>query len=181
MMEKLKNLASWKIILPLFLLFSVFTFYLFPKYQNAINKIAGKELQSLDARANYNKTDVMQLFDSMGKEGISIYSFVSGTIDAVYPLVYGALFFFLTIALTKRLNNKSVYLSFISIFAVVSDYLENFHVLELMGSYPSISEEQVGIASTFTQLKWAFLLLSLGTIVILLIVFALKKFIHKDQ
>ncbi len=136
-------------------------------------------MQSLDARGSYNISDVTQLFDDMGKEGMDIYSFVSGEIDMIYPLVYALLFFLIIIALTKRFNGKWLSLSFIPFVAMLFDYLENFNVLKLMNNHPNFTEEEVQLASTFTQLKWGAILITLLTIVIFLIILGIKKIVKK--
>lgn len=170
-MNTLKNIANWKIILPLFFLFLVFLTYFFPKYQHQINTIAGIALESLDARTEYTLNEVSELFATMKTEGLTVYIFILRKIDMIFPVIYALLFFFILIAQTKRLNNKTLYLAFVPFIAMIFDYLENFSILKLITQYPNLSLKQVQLASTFTQLKWVCILI---TFILILITFLLN-------
>ncbi len=174
-MHTIKQLANWKTILPLFTIFILFSFYLFPKYQAKINLIAGIEIQSLDARFTYSNNDVIALFDTITTEGRQLYFFISSQLDAFYPLVYGLLLFFIILNLTRNLSGKWFYISFIPFISILFDYLENIHVQNLLTNYPSISTSMVKSSALMTQLKWSFFSLSLLIVLVFFIFLGLKK------
>lgn len=173
MIEIFKRLATWKLIIPFIILFSVFTFHLFPKYQAEIKAIAGEEIDILDVRASYRFREVKIDFEKMQPEGRAIHQFLTGKIDMVYPLVYGPMLILLLgffLKGTFKSESKKIYFAFIPIFLVITDYLENFNTLGLLRDFPNITQEGVMWGATLTQLKHFFSLLSL---ILLLIVFTL--------
>ncbi|WP_196885436.1 hypothetical protein [Aureivirga sp. CE67] len=177
-MKKLQQIANWKIILPLFIFFGIFNFYLFPKYQQIIDEQAHEPIVILDALFDYGKSDVDNLLEAMGEEGRKTYLFMSGIIDSVYPLIYGFLFFFIILNLTKKMENKAYLLAVLPIIAVFFDYIENKYIIKLINKYPNYTSHDVEITSMLTQGKWIFVFLSVVTILILFltkIILFLKK------
>ncbi len=174
----MKNKSSWITIIFLGLLFLFFMTYLFPLYQAEVNDIAGKAVESLDTRFSYTKNDVLQLFDTVKVEGREKMVFISGVVDMIYPLIYGILLFLLITKLTDNIsNNKLKFIRLLPLIGMLFDYIENFSILNMLNTYPMISEKQVFISSSATSLKWIFLDISIGLIVILTVIKILKKII----
>ena len=172
----MKKKSSWIIIILLGLTFLFFMMFLFPSFQSEVNDIAGKEVKSLDARLTYTKSDVLQLFETVESEGRGKMEFISGVIDMVYPLIYGILFFLLITKLTNSFSsNKWKTIRFFPLIGMLFDYVENFSVLNMLSSYPSISETLVLISSSATSLKWLFINISLLLIIILAIMKIFKR------
>lgn len=171
----IKKIVSWKVILLLTIVFLTFTLYIFPLYGAKIN-ISEGEFNSLDARLCYSFAQVEELFTAMGEEGRATNQFISGVIDMIYPLVYGALFVLLLIKLTSNLVYKNIkWIISLPILVVIVDYLENFSVLQLLRNFPSITIEQVALASSFTTVKFVFISMTLWAVLLLGVYHLVKK------
>ncbi len=178
MTNYLKKASNWKSILLLFIILGGFNFFAFPRYEAKINEVAEVDFKLLDVRLNYTYEDVVEAFDKIGAEGRSIYAFIVVKIDMVYPIIYGLfliLLFFALIQIVFSQNSKLIYLSLIPVIGVIFDYLENFNTLKLLNNYPNITFQQVKYGSHMTQLKWIFLSLTIGLIIILSIVWLYKR------
>lgn len=180
-MEGIKNLANWKLISPLFVLFAVFAFYLFPHYGEQLNNLTGDEVVILDSRQTYTAEEVAVFFQGLGVEGRALYYFVSSKIDMVYPIIYGSLFFLIIVTLAKRLKHpKWIWLSIAVILAPLFDYLENISIQNLLKNYPNITESNVTFAANMTAGKWFFVLLTLIAIIVLALVNLMAALRTKD-
>lgn len=158
------------LIIALGLLFVFFTGFLFPRYHAEISQVATVEVNSLDARFSYVQADVIALFKTVKAEGRQKMKFISGVIDMMYPLVYGLLFWLLLAQLTDGLANQKLRaVRFLPLVAVLFDYTENFSVLNMLQTFPSISEGQVMMSSLATSSKWVCLGLTLLLVVVLVL------------
>ncbi|HKK73762.1 MAG TPA: hypothetical protein VJ953_01710 [Saprospiraceae bacterium] len=180
-MNTLKKLASWKVILPLFLLYLLLALVLFPRYQNQINAAAGQEIIPLDLRITYTPADVQETYSLIGAEGRAIKQAMYRGLDMVYPLVYGLLFTLLILNLLNGIGDKNWgFLLLLPLISMVFDYLENFSMLNFLAQYPDINEPRIHIASYFTSLKWL-LRLACALIVAVLGVIRLSSFIQDNK
>ncbi len=172
----MKKKSNWMTILFLGLIFLFFMFFIFPSYQSELNDIAGKKIQVLDTRFSYIKKDVLQLFKDLKIEGKEKVKFVSGVVDMIYPLIYGILLFLLMTKVTSYFSNKRLkIICLLPLIGMLFDYVENFSILNMLNSYPVISDTQVFISSSATSLKWLFLYTSILLIFVLIMIKLLKK------
>jgi hypothetical protein len=131
---------------------------------------AGQEVIPLDSRFSYTYNEVENDFDKLGADGRSIYRFVIGKVDMLFPLIYGPLFILVLAWLLKKITRKDsdwIVLALFPLIGIAFEYLENFNTLSLLDNYPAITEEQVSWGEQMTRLKHIFLLLSVGLILIL--------------
>ncbi len=168
-----KKIANYNFILLLFTVFLVFILYLFPTYQTEISEIIGHKFISFDERFSYTQSDVLSTLETLGKEGREKYSFISGVIDMVYPIIYGSLLYLLLLKLIND-NSKIKWISMTPIIGALFDYLENFSVLYLISVYPNISASQALFSSFCTSMKWTLIAITL-LFIISLIIFNLMK------
>jgi hypothetical protein len=184
MVRWLHDFSNWKFILPLFILFAFFSFYLFPEYQSQMGAHASQQVQPLDTRVSYTTEEVKTLFTALGVEGRNLYSFITGKIDMVYPVIYGLM---LTLILAYLIRKLSARYSPLLLFALlplagmVFDYLENIQILRLLDTYPEFSDQMVATGQTLTRTKHGFLFLSITLILLLAIVYATKRFLLKKN
>ncbi len=175
MVKIFKKLANYNFIIILFAAFLVFMLYLFPTHQAEISEIIEHKFISFDERFSYTQSDVLSTLEVIGKEGRKKYSFISGVIDMVYPIIYGLLFFLLLFKLINPIDNSKIkWILITPIIAVLFDYLENFSVLHLINIYPNISDSQVLFSSFCTSTKWILIAITL-LLIINLIIFNLIK------
>ena len=189
MLQLLSKWATPKVLIPYFLLNCLFSFFLFPKYEQQLQTIAGEEVTILDKYPTYTMAQVTELFNKIKEEGRDIHYFITSVIDMVYPLVYGPFAMLLITFLVKQIFEKprallSVALV-IPLLLIVTDYAENLTTLELLSSFPNLDEAMVFRGSKLANLKLVFILLvggcvifaALGWIikVLLLMTFARKR------
>lgn len=176
-MKKLQSFANWKTIVPLFVLFMVFSFVVFPYYAEQRPEVFVEKPKSLDARfLGYDFEDVHIFFDYLGEEGRRTYHFVETRIDMAYPLIYGLLFMFCILWLTKNwLNSRWLNLAYIPIIAAILDVYENMQIARLLRLYPDFIAEQVNLACNLTRLKCLAIFVSVALIIVLLIIWLLRR------
>jgi len=165
-------LAKWSkpiVILPFLLLFCYFTFVLFPKYGNQLTEIAGEKVQLLDVYPNYTKEQVTELFTKIKAEGREIHQFVSGRIDMLYPLIYGPLLMLLISFLMLKLNpnnRRGLFFAFaVPFLLMLIDYYENFTILQMLDSFPTLDANVVARGSKLVSFKFLFVVINMGMVV----------------
>jgi hypothetical protein len=171
-------MSGWKFILPLLVLFVLFSFFIFPEYQSRMGAIAGEYIQPLDTRMSYDAAEVQTLFEKLGTEGRDVYRFVTGKIDMIYPLVYVMLLMLVLTSLIRKLTvpgSRFALLALLPLGGMLFDYLENFSTLRLLRNYPNITEDEVSMGEMLTRIKHGFLFLSLILVLFLAILFLIKK------
>ncbi len=171
----MKRLSSWKSIVVLSVVWACAVFYIFPIYKTELNNVAGSDVQLLDARFSYTQDDVSYLFKTIDHTGQQIYLSILGKIDMIYPLIYGLLLYLFLLKFSKHtINNKLRILYILPWMGVVSDYVENFFIINMLKNPYDISEQQVFISSVATTLKWTFL----GASVVLILVLGIKYLVR---
>jgi len=179
MITLIYKFAELKFILPIIVIFFVFTLYLFPNIQSQINVVAGQNLTVLDLRFAYTLGDVNTLFANMETAGRNLYQTMAGKIDMAYPLVYGSLLMLLFAFFLKKINRfKHPFLPLIFFPALLTffDYLENFNTLRLLKAYPNLTAEAVSWGSFLTSLKHIFSIVCLSLLLILIVFHLLNLF-----
>ena len=166
MIQLLSKWATLKTLIPYFLIFSFFTFFLFPRYEQQLIEIAGEKVQILDKYSSYTTAQVSDLFTKLKAEGRDLDYFITSVIDMIYPLVYGP-FFMLLIAffMKKMTGSETAGLSiafFLPLLVMLTDYAENFTTLQLLSSFPNLDEDVVFRGSKLANLKLILIILSFG-------------------
>ena len=105
----------------------------------------------LDLKPGYSHAEVVATMEEYGADGRSLYAWVSPTLDTFFPIVYVT--FFAGVIYRFRLTEKLWVLAFIPVAAGVWDLCENAQITAMLIQYPDITESQVNLASTFTQIK----------------------------
>ncbi|PID99031.1 hypothetical protein CSA80_02855 [Candidatus Saccharibacteria bacterium] len=144
--------------------------HVFPVNEAEINQLAGVEVTPLDMRFSYSREDVLSLFQTLQEAGRAKYQYVSSIIDMMYPLLYGVLLFLLLKKLIRSLPfavGRLTIVCFLPIIAAVFDFIENFNVIGMLKSFPSITDTQVFASSLATSTKWTFLAASQISVVVL--------------
>ena len=180
----LDKMSNWKFILPFFILFLIFPFFLFPYHQERMARLAGQEIMPLDSRFSYSYNEVKNDFDKLGVEGRNVYRTAIGVVDMIFPLIYGPLFILVLAWLLKRLTRRDsnwILLAWFPLIGILFEYLENFNTLSLLNNYPAITESAVSYGEQMTQLKHIFLMLSVVFMPLLGIALLIKNFKRKQE
>lgn len=125
----------------------------------------------------YDLNYVSQLFSSLGDIGRQTYLTNQIPVDMIYPLLFGLTYCLLLAYLLKKLNklNSSlVYLCFIPIIAGTADYMENFGIINMLNSYPKLTDTAVRTTNTFSLVKSISTSAFFMVLIILLVLLGLK-------
>lgn len=180
----LVEISNWQFILPFFILFALFSFYIFPDFQSRLTDAAGEEITALDTRFSYTHEEVLTSFEKLGEQGRVLYTVIVGRIDMVYPMVFGFLFVLILAWLLRRITHPEsdwMYLSLLPLLVILLDYLENFNTLHLLKTFPNITEEAVSRGETFTLLKHVLGLVCVALIVCLAVVLVVRRMRKGDK
>lgn len=97
-----------------------------------------------------------ELFSALGEAGRQSYLTNQIPVDMLYPVLFAVSYCLLLGYFLKKLNKfKSpfTYLCLLPILAGVADYAENFGIINLLNSFPNLSETAVQTTSTFSLIK----------------------------
>jgi len=169
MIELLTKWSKPMVILPFLVLYLFFTFFLFPKYGNQLNDLAGEKVQILDLYPKYTKAQVTELFTKIKAEGREIHRFITSRIDMVYPFIYGPLLMLLISFFMLKISPKArggLFFAFLIPFALMlTDYAENFTTLQLLSSFPDLDDSLVSRGSFLANLKLVIMLIAFGMVI----------------
>ena len=128
-------------------------------------------LQVMDLRFSYTVDDVGELLTAMGDTGRQLFSHMQ-IADTFFPLGMLLVMVNAIVSLTSRVfpegsPHRAVVL--IPFIETIFDYFENILNATQVADYPNLSSELITQASIMTSLKWSFVALTIGIIIILAI------------
>jgi hypothetical protein len=154
-----KNANGWLVLL--FLAGEMFfNAVLLPAQQAKIEAGSGG-IGPIDLQFFYTPEKVYKMVESYGNAGRASYRTFELTGDIIYPMVY-TLFF--SLAITWLFQRGFASNSAIQKFNVVPfgawffDLLENLGIVSMLSVYPSTPAGLAWLSTTFTLLKWLFVL-----------------------
>ncbi len=137
------------------------------------------EMKLLDMMpTGYDFNYVTILMASLGPSGRSAYLYQQIPLDMIYPLLFAITYFLLLALVLKEIvKSKSTlyYLCFIPVLAGVFDYLENFGIISMLKSYPSISDLLAQTTNLFTQAKSYSTIAYFIVLLIFILIFLVNK------
>ena len=127
----------------------------------------------LDLKFGFNYQDIITLFEVLSSEERNIYIISSLTLDIIFPALYVT--FFLGLYSVLEINNNKLII--FPVLAGISDILENIQIALLMYSKPDqITNIQLIFGSSFNQIKWILVFLSLAILIFAIFKKGLKRF-----
>lgn len=132
----------------------------------------------------YNQKYVNELFRTLGENGRDIYLTNQIPLDMIYPLLFGLTYSLLLAYFLKKLNKlKSpfTYLCLLPIIAGIADYLENFGIIAMLRSYPTLNPTIAKLTNIFTLIKSGSTTLYFIVIITILIAVGYKAIGQKKQ
>ncbi len=126
----------------------------------------------------YSYQYVTQLFTDLGINGRSFYLNYQIPLDMVYPFLFGLSYFYIMAYFLQKIDQwKSpfLYLSFLPFIGALFDYFENIGTIVMLHNYPNSSHVAVQINSFFTISKSIFISIYFITLIMVLIIFSIKK------
>ena len=166
-----ENLSGKKVAILFFLTNLVYAFMLFVTIPKTVAFSGGMKLLDMMPQG-YDFEYVNELFSKLGEEGREVYLYNQIPIDMIYPLLFGITYCLLIAYFLKKLdklNTSFFYLCLVPLVAGITDYLENFGIINMLNTYPDLSRTQVSITNTFTVIKslstTSFFLILIGIII----------------
>lgn len=127
----------------------------------------------------YEPEYVLTLFEKLGEQGRNIYLYQQLPVDLLYPLLFSITYFLVILFFLQKLqklNRETYYLSLLPLIAGLFDYLENFVIIYMLGSFPTISVSTIKLSAFFTVFKSMLSSISFTVIIVLLLMLAYRKF-----
>ena len=106
--------------------------------------------------SGYSFEYAIKLLDALGSEGREVYLYRQLPLDFIYPGLFAiscCLLLSWIFLKTQKTNSKIFYLCSIPIAAGLFDYFENVLIINILTSYPNVSEFTVSFASVITITK----------------------------
>jgi hypothetical protein len=159
LIAKLQKYASGRLVLLLFIIttvvYLVIVLYSIPE----VVKLA-PEMKLFDmSPGGYDAIYAEELLRSIGQTGREIYITLQLPIDFVYPGLFAITYSLMLVWLFgKRIDKKSklYLLAMVPIFAGLFDYFENFGIILMLRSLPTVDPTVVLISSFFSIAKSVF-------------------------
>ena len=131
-----------------------------------------------DTSLMYGYEDIQHFFDTLGTEGLQVWSMVH-LLDILFPIAY-SFAFLIGIALELKIvypqKRELRVLFLVPLIAAIADYLENLLIATQIASYPSLSPAIITIASFATIAKWIALGFAFVIVFVLLFVWTVRRF-----
>jgi hypothetical protein len=138
----------------------------------------------LDLRFGYSINDIKNYFDKLGTDGKNYYLNEFHFVDAFYPIIYCA-FYLITLGyfIKNVISNRWKYLILLlPITGMICDYGENILINLFIKNVNAIHYGSVLLANIFTKIKFIAVYGSLILIIVLLIMFIIKKIkVYKEN
>ena len=152
------RIANWKTLLLFFIFYISFNAYFLPKgFKDKVPE-SDKNLPILDLQFGYNPERVKEIVAMYTGEAKAAYIINSTVVDGIYPVVY--MFFFaiiFSLVFYKwKINPWFKYINLFSFIIVVLDYIENYHIVQMLKTYPENIDNLATNCSIITLLKWIF-------------------------
>ena len=171
-----RHISGKKVLLLFILTNIIYVFMLtvtIPKTMEFSNGMKLLDMMPMGYDLNY----VSELFNTLGENGRETYLTNQIPIDMIYPLLFGLSYCLLLGYFLKKLNKFHTpysYLCLLPIIAGIFDYLENLGIITMLNSYDNLTRFSVSSTNIFTIIKSVSTSLFFVTLMIVLIVLALK-------
>jgi hypothetical protein len=152
-------------------------------YANSLLLYTSNE-KILDLRFGYSMDEVKSYLDKLGEDGRNYYLDTFHFIDTFYPIIY-CTFYLITLGyfIKNVISKKWKYLILlVPIIGIAGDYGENIFINSFINDTKNIHNISVLLANIFTKIKFISVYGSLLIIIILLIIYVIKKInIYKEN
>lgn len=132
----------------------------------------------------YDQQYALTLLEKLGAEGRRVYLYNQIPVDLIYPFLFGITYCLLLAYLLNKLNRlkaEGFYLCVLPLFAGLFDYLENFSIINMLVSYPQLSDKAIHTATFFTVFKSLFSTISFAVLIVMLVFYGYHKLFVKRK
>lgn len=131
----------------------------------------------------YDSAYALLLLDKLGEEGRHAYLYNQLPVDMIYPFLFGITYCILTAWFLNKLNILKEEVSYLCILPVLGglfDYLENFSIINMLLTYPFLTDTAIQTGTFFTVFKSLFSTISFTVLIVLMISYGYKRLIKKQ-
>lgn len=139
-------------IIPAIVVYFIMLLYTIPQVSAYAPGIALFDLSP----SGYSFEYAIKLLDALGSKGRELYLYRQLPLDFIYPGLFAiscSLLLSWLFLKTQKKNSKIFYLCSIPIAAGLFDYFENILIINILTSYPNVSEFAISFASVITITK----------------------------
>lgn len=126
----------------------------------------------------YDPEYALLLLDKLGEEGRHVYLYNQIPVDMIYPLLFGITYCLLIAWILNKLNTlkkEPFYLCLLPLLAGLFDLLENFSVINMLLTYPYLTDVAIQTARLFTVFKSLFSTISFTVMIVLMVKYGYIK------
>ena len=174
--------ASLKMILFAFLAHFIFAVFIVPYSTSLIDPFKTQTLFEL--RFGYNSTQSYVILDALGSKGRNALLVYCLFVDILYALVYSISFSMLLSLFFRNSFSRNHYFNYFNVFPFlvgISDIFENLSLVFVMIKFPEKIDFLVRLASSFSLIKWGFMLYNLLLLLTGLFAWILKIMITRKR
>jgi len=178
-----KHSPGKKVLLLFILTNIVYVFMLTVTIPRTMNFSDGMALLDM-MPTGYDLNYVTDLFNALGKEGRQTYLTNQLPVDMLYPFLFGLSYSLLLAYFLKKLNKLKrpfTYLCLLPVLAGLADYAENFGIINLLNSYPELTETVVKTTNTFSIIKSMATSVFFAVLIIVLVLLGVKTIGRKKH
>ena len=172
-----ENLAGKKVLLLFVLTNLVYAIRLIVTIPKTMTFSNGMKLLDM-MPTGYDSEYVNSLFETLGANGREVYLYNQIPIDMIYPCLFGISYCLLIAYFLKKLNQLNsafFYICFLPIIAGIADYLENFGIINMLNSYPNLSQISIDATNAFSIVKIMATTIYFIALIIILLWYGIKK------
>jgi len=170
--------SGWRVFI-LFLANALMTGYIMPVAGAIMALAANNSVRPLDLMFFYTPERAFEMIEKYGETGRSIYFKIELTADIIYPMIYTLFFGLLISWLFQRAfkpDSPMQKWNLMPVGAWLFDLLENAGIVSMLTMYPSEPEILAWITMLFGALRWGFLLVTIGLVLVGLVKAAMNRF-----
>ena len=176
-----RNIEGKKVLFLFLLTNLVYGFMLLISIPKVLSFSGGMKIFDL-MPTGYEPEYAHALLDQLGVAGRNAYLYNQIPVDLIYPFLFGITYCLLLAYLLNRLNSlkaEHFYLCLLPLGAGLFDYLENIGIINLLVSYPHLSDASIQITAFFTVFKSLLSTISFSILIVLLLMLGIKKLMRK--
>lgn len=180
--EKMNRKVKGKTVLMLLILTNlVYVYMLLVSIPKLMGFSGGMKIPDM-MPIGYEPGYILALFEKMGEQGRNAYLYQQIPVDLVYPFLFAITYCLIILYLLQKiqkLNRESYYLCLLPLMGGFFDYLENFGIIQMLVSFPTISISVIKVSAFFTVFKSMLSTISFTVIIILLLLFGYRRLFKK--
>ncbi|CAN5608502.1 hypothetical protein BH10BAC2_BH10BAC2_05390 [soil metagenome] len=169
LIQRIKNLAAWPVILFFLALTLLFSFVLFPAFTKEVKEITGKEMKSVEASLFPDAKKVTGTINMFKQQKVAdVYIKTEIQKDLAFPFIYAILLSLLlgAVYLKWKITIKPGWIILIPFLTTVADLLENCMVIYMLRSAESLYGNASSVCAIANAIKFGSLFLCLGLLAV---------------